>query len=128
MRVLLDTHVFVWWLVDDVRLSDESRRVLADTANELFLSVASAYEIAVKAARGRLTLPEPVETYLPSRLRATRCASLDIGLGHVVRAGSLPDIHRDPWDRLLVAQGQIEGLPIVTGDPVIARYDVDVIW
>ena len=128
MKALLDTHAFLWWLSDDHRLSDDGRNVIADGANDLFLSAASAYELAVNAGRGRLTLPEPIETFVPSRLQAMRCRSLDVGLAHALRAAMLPPIHRDPWDRLLVAQAQLEGLPIVTADPVIAQYDVDVIW
>lgn len=128
MRVLLDTHAFVWWVLDDERLSDTARALLLDRSNVVLVSAASAYEMSVKAARGRLTLPEPAGTYVASRLAGEGFTPLPIQVSHAVRAGSLPPIHRDPWDRLIVAQGQLDDLPILTTDPAIGRYDVETIW
>lgn len=128
MRALLDTHTFLWWVLDVPRLSDESRAILEDGDNDLVFSAASAYELAFKARSGRLTLPEPPETYVPDRLVSNGFTRLAIELAHALRAGSLPWIHRDPFDRMLVAQAQIEGLPILTADPAITRYDVETIW
>ena len=128
MRVLLDTHTFIWWLLDGPRLSDVARSILEDRANEVLLSATSAYEIAVKTARGRMTLPEPAESYVSSRLASEGFTPLPIQIAHAVRAGTLPPIHGDPWDRLLVAQAQVEGVPILTADPAIARYEVETIW
>ena len=128
MRALIDTHVFLWWVLDTPRLSLEGRRILEDGENELLFSAASAYELTIKAQRGRLTLPEPPDSYVPSRLVANGLTSMPIELSHALRAGSLPPIHRDPFDRMLVAQAQIEGLPILTADPAISRYDVETIW
>ncbi|MBI3748604.1 MAG: type II toxin-antitoxin system VapC family toxin [Chloroflexi bacterium] len=128
MRAILDTHAFLWWLLDIPRLSTEARAILGDGANELLFSAASAYELTIKAQSGRLTLPEPADAYLPSRLAANAFDSMPIELAHAVRAGMLPAIHHDPFDRMLVAQAQVEGLPILTADPAIARYDVETIW
>ena len=128
MRALLDTHTFLWWVLDIPRLSAESRAILEDGANELLFSAASAYEIALKARSGRLTLPDSPEAYVPDRLITNGFSRLPIDLAHALRAGTLPWIHRDPFDRLLVAQAQIEGLAILTADPVISRYDVETIW
>lgn len=128
MRALLDTHTFLWWVLDVPRLSADARSILEDGANELLFSAASAYELTIKAETGRLTLPEPAASYIPSRLAANAFESLSVELPHAVRAGSLPSIHRDPFDRMLVAQGQVEGLPILTADPAISRYDVETIW
>ena len=128
MRALIDTHVLLWWVLDLPRLSTEGRLIVEDGANELLFSTASAYELTIKAQSGRLTLPEPPERYIPSRLAATGVSPLPIELSHATRAGSLPPIHRDPFDRMLVAQAQIEGLPILTADPAISRYDVETIW
>jgi PIN domain nuclease of toxin-antitoxin system len=128
VRALLDTHTFLWWVLDVPRLSAESRTILEDGANELLFSAASAFEIALKARSGRLTLPESPEAYVPDRLIANSFTRLAIDLGHALRAGTLPWIHRDPFDRLLIAQAQMEGLPILTADPVISRYDVETIW
>lgn len=128
MRALLDAHAFIWWVLDTPRLSDECRRILADGTNDIVVSVASSYEIAYKASQGRLTLPEPPTEYVRSRLVANGFTSLPIDLGHALRAASLPRIHGDPFDRMLVAQAQIEDLPILTADPVIGLYDVATIW
>lgn len=128
MRALLDAHAFIWWVLDAPSLSDPCRDILSDGANEVFLSVASSYEIAYKAEQGRLTLPEAPATYIQSRLAANGFGSLSIELSHALRAGTLPRIHGDPFDRLLVAQAQIEDLPILTADPAIGRYDVETIW
>ena len=128
MRALLDTHTFLWWLLNADRLSEESRAILTDSANDVYVSAASAAEIAIKARQGRLTLPEPAESYVPSRLVSEGFLALPVEIGHALRAGVLPLIHGDPFDRLLVAQAQIEGIPIVTLDPAISRYDVETIW
>ena len=128
MKALLDTHTFLWWNADDPRLSQTSRDVIADGHNELYLSVASAWEIAIKAARGSLILPEPPEVYVPSRLQLHRILPLPIQLRHALHVFDLPPIHRDPFDRLLIAQSQLEDLPIMTTDPEIVRYDVSLIW
>ena len=128
MRVLLDTHAFLWWNTDDPRLSQTARDVIGDGRNELYVSVASAWEIAIKAARGSLLLPEPPEHFVPARLQLHRMLALAIQLRHALHVHDLPMIHRDPFDRLLVAQSRLEDLPILTADPEIARYDVSVIW
>ena len=127
MKVLLDTSILLWWVTGAERLSDRARWVIEDAGNEVFVSVASAWEIAIKAERGRLTLPLPAERYVPDLLGRFGFKPLDIALTHALRAGALPMHHRDPFDRLLVAQAQLEEMPVVTADPAIGRYDVDVI-
>ena len=128
MKALIDTHVLLWWVLDDPRLSARGAEILEDGRNDLYVSAASAYEIGVKAGTGRLAIPEPAATYVPSRLAANGLSAMAVELNHALRAASLPPIHRDPWDRLLVAQAQIEGIPIVTADPRIGQYDVKTIW
>jgi PIN domain nuclease of toxin-antitoxin system len=128
MRALLDTHAFLWWVLDDAHLSDAGRDIIGDGSNEVIVSAATAHEIGIKAASGRLALPEPPEIYVPSRIRSEGFAALAIDVAHALRAARLPMFHRDPWDRLLIAQAQVEGLPIITPDPVISRYDVETIW
>lgn len=127
MRTLLDTSAMLWWATDSRRLSRGARAVIEDPANALFFSVASAWEIAIKAERGHLQLPTAAEQYVPDLLRRFDVEVLPVDLSHALRAGALPPHHRDPFDRLLVAQAQIENLAIVTSDPAIGRYDVDVI-
>ncbi len=129
MRVLLDTHVFLWWSSDrGARVSERARAVLSDGATDVAISLVSVWEIAIKVGAGRMELPDAVEHYLPDRMRHHGFDLLPIELSHAFRAGSLPPIHRDPFDRMLVAQAQIEGLPILTADPAISRYDVETIW
>jgi PIN domain nuclease of toxin-antitoxin system len=128
VKALLDAHAFIWWVLDMPNLSESCREILSDGDNDLLLSAASCYEIAYKAAQGRLTLPEAPEEYIRSRLVANGFGSLPIEVSHALRAATLPVIHRDPFDRMLIAQAQIEGLPILTADPAISRYDVETIW
>ena len=128
MKALLDTHTFLWWVLDIPRLSADARSIIGDGANELLFSAASAYELTIKAQSGRLTLPESADTYVPSRLAANAFGTMAIELAHALRAGRLPAVHRDPFDRILVAQAQVEGLPIITADPAISRYEVETIW
>jgi PIN domain nuclease of toxin-antitoxin system len=128
MRALLDTHVFLWAALGVEQLSEHAHDLIEDKTNELLFSAASAYEIAVKVALGRLTLPEPVDLYVPSRIAAFGYEPLMVDVPHALRAAALPVVHRDPWDRLLVGQALIEGIPIITADPAIGQYGVETIW
>jgi PIN domain nuclease of toxin-antitoxin system len=123
---LIDTHVWLWMQTDPGRLRDETRQVLEDMANELLLSAASVWEIAVKYRIGKLPLPEPPLSYVPERMRRSGTAPLAIEPAHALRTGELPDHHNDPFDRLLIAQAQILGIPIVTVDRQIQAYDVKI--
>ncbi len=128
MRVLVDTHAWLWMLTRPDRLPAAARDTVGDPATEVLLSAASAWEIAIKYQLGRLPLPEAPTTYVPSRVAASGCTALAIEHAHVLRAGLLPDHHRDPFDRLLVAQGQILGVPLVSGDRALDAYDIDLLW
>jgi len=114
--------------MDDPQLSSSIREIIADGRNELFLSAASAWEIAIKAEQGRLSLPVQPQEYVADRLVLHGFRPLSITLSHALQVSVLPDHHRDPFDRLLVAQGQLEDMPILTADPIIARYDVNTIY
>jgi PIN domain nuclease of toxin-antitoxin system len=126
MRVLLDTHVFLWWNEDHPQLSRKARRILADPANSLVLSVVSAWEIAIKVQAGKLRIPEDAATYVPARAAHYGMEILPIQLAHALALQSLP--LRDPFDRMLIVQSQMENLPILTADPEIRGYAVDAIW
>ena len=128
MRALLDTHTFLWWNLDDPQLSETARKFITKGDNEIFLSAASAWEIAIKAATERLILPERPDQYVADRMRLHRFSALPIELSHALEVYRLPAIHQDPFDRLLIVQSQMEDLPILTIDPEIGRYRVDVIW
>jgi PIN domain nuclease of toxin-antitoxin system len=128
MNLLLDTHAFLWWVMDDPRLSQRARELLADGDNRLLFSAASGWEIAIKTHIGRLALPEPAEHFVPAQLAANAIENLPVLLSHALRTGALPNHHRDPFDRMLVAQSQLEGLPVLSSDPLLAQYEVEVIW
>lgn len=128
MRALLDTHTFLWWTVDDPRLSKKARRIMADGRNELYLSAASGWEMAIKARLGRLQLGEDLERFVHEQMALNGIEGLPVHMNHALHVYALPDHHGDPFDRLLVAQAQLEGLPILTGDPQIAQYEVETVW
>lgn len=128
MKVLVDSHVLLWWLLNDPHLSTTAKTLIADSETEVIISAVTGYELTLKASAGRLTLPGNIEQFVPSRIATEGFTSLPISVGHAARAGTLPLIHRDPFDRLLVAQAQMEGISILTADPAIGQYDVEVIW
>jgi PIN domain nuclease of toxin-antitoxin system len=128
VRLLLDTHAFLWWVMDDPRLSGPARQVLGEAANEVWLSAASALEVAMKAQRGRLRLPQAPERFVPRQLQANGFHPLPIRIEHALRVGSLPEHHRDPFDRLLIAQAVEDSLTIVTMDPRFRKYAIKTIW
>lgn len=128
MKILLDTHAFLWAVMDSDRLSDRARHLIGDPDNDLCLSAASAYEIAVKAAKGHLRLPEDPSTYIRTRIATLGLRPLPVTVEHATEAAMLPPIHADPWDRLLIAQARLESIPILTADRLVRRYDVETIW
>lgn len=128
MKLLLDTHTFLWWITDSPRLSEHARQLIAHGDNEVLFSAASGWEIAIKTGLGRLSLPDDAERFITEQLARNSFLVLPIQLSHALRVMALPDHHRDPFDRLLVAQAQVENLPILSSDPQIVRYDVEVIW
>lgn len=119
MRLLLDTHVVLWWLADDETLSEEVKQII-DTEAEAFISAASVWEIAIKQALGKLTGPPD----LLDTLDRSGLVELPIRSRHAAEAGGLPPLHRDPFDRMLVAQARCEGLTLLSRDPQVRRYDV----
>ena len=128
MRALLDTHAFLWWITDDPRLSTRVREVIADGGKILYFSAASGWEIAIKAGLGRLRIPENLERFLTEELAQNAIQVLPVYLSHALRVYTLPPHHRDPFDRLLISQALLGKLPVLTADPQIAIYPVDVIW
>mgnify|MGYP002525526543 CR=1 FL=1 len=128
MRALLDTHAFLWWVTDDARLSDRAREVIADGANEIHFSAASGWEIAIKARLGRLVAPDDLARFMTDQVEQNGFRTLAVALGHALRVHSLEDHHRDPFDRMLVAQSMVENLPIIGRDAQIKAYCVELIW
>ncbi len=123
MRVLLDTHIFLWLNAEPERLGDHLRSV-ENAGTELIVSAVSSWEIAIKYGLGRLPLPEPPERYVPERMRVIGARALAIEHRHALAVAALPPLHRDPFDRLLVAQAGLLDVPIMTADPELAQYPV----
>ncbi len=123
MRVLLDTHIFLWLQTEPERLG-EHLSIVEDRRNALLVSAVSSWEIAIKHGLGQLPLPEPAERYVPERLRAIGAEALAIEHTHALAVAALPWLHRDPFDRLLVAQAGLLDVPILTADPQVTAYAV----
>ena len=121
MRILLDTNVLLWWLADDARLSNVIRRTIRE-ADAVFVSAVSAWEIEIKRATGKLSAPDNLER----TIRDFNLSGLSVSVPHAIAAGRLPKHHRDPFDRMLIAQAKLESLTLVTSDAVFQAYDVAV--
>ena len=128
MRVLVDTHVFLWWVEGDRALPAKARAALADRENECLISMVSAWELAIKAGLGKLKLALPVKRYVVEHVAANGFRMLDIQMAHIGRVETLDPHHGDPFDRLLIAQALEEKLAVVTADPVFRKYGVKRIW
>lgn len=127
MKVLLDTHVFLWWISNNPRLGKEARNVISNIDNQLFLSAASGWEIAIKTGPGKLEVADDISSFMFEQMRLNALDELPVLISHALHAASLPNLHRDPFDRLLIAQAQLERLPILTGDEKFSAYSVEII-
>jgi PIN domain nuclease of toxin-antitoxin system len=128
MRALFDTHAFLWWIGNDPRLSTRAREIIADDGNAIVLSAVSAWEIAIKASLGRFAIRGDIAAFVNSNVTASGFEVLPLLIEHALRVASLPDHHRDPFDRALVAQAQVEDLALLTTDRAISRYSVRILW
>jgi len=128
MKYLLDTHIFLWWNLGKGQLSERIIGIISDGENEIFLSAASAWEIAIKVAKKKLTLPEEPVRFVPSRMQYHGFQPLPIQIHHATGVHQLPMHHTDPFDRLLIAQSRFESMPLLSADANIRRYDLEVIW
>jgi len=124
MNLLLDTHVFLWWCAQNPRLSTAATQAIADPDNTIFFSLASAWEIAIKQALGRVKTPEPIE----DAVQKNEFSPLEISFEHARVAGTLPPHHRDPFDRMLIAQAKVDRLTFVTHDSSMQPYEIDLLW
>lgn len=128
MRVLLDTHTFLWFVLNDPRLSALARSTVGDPANLVYVSPASYWEIAIKIGSGKYSLQTPHQTFFETHIAANNFTILPIEIRHASILTTLPRFHGDPFDRMLIAQAMSEGLSIVSIDPVIDQYGVPRIW
>jgi PIN domain nuclease of toxin-antitoxin system len=124
VRLLIDSHALVWWRAGSSRLSRTGRSAIADPASEVIVSVAGLWELTIKISAGRLTVDADLETIIAEEGFLVRA----IDFAHLHRLQSLPRIHRDPFDRMMIAQALAEGIPVVTGDRIFAAYGVQVVW
>jgi PIN domain nuclease of toxin-antitoxin system len=128
VRLILDTHAFLWWLSDDAALSTAARKAMAATSNVVLVSAASAWEIATKVRLGRLRGAEELAADFQGFINREGFTTLDITVNHGIRAGLLPGPHKDPFDRMLIAQAQAENLPIATNERIFEAYGVRRLW
>ena len=128
MKLLLDTHTWLWWQSAPERLNERTRELLADPDETLLFSAASSWEIGIKYALKKLELSEPPGIFVPDRVARGGFTPIPIEHAHALRVAELPLHHRDPFDRLLIAQAQLESATLATGDPAFLLYDVDVLW
>ena len=128
MRQLLDTHSFLWFIMGSSRLSTKVQALIEDENNENLLSVASVWEMAIKYSLGKLNLSLPFDLFIKQQLNLNDIGLLDININHISVVAALPFHHRDPFDRLLIAQAMVERLPILSADSVFAAYGVELFW
>jgi PIN domain nuclease of toxin-antitoxin system len=128
MRYLLDSHAFLWFAKNDPRLSPTALSAIQNAGSELYLSVASAWEISIKVGLGKLQVNQPLDTFLPRQLHQNGIQLLPITLEHAITVSALPLHHRDPFDRLLVAQSSESSIPLISADPILDQYGIQRIW
>ncbi|MDF5720767.1 MAG: type II toxin-antitoxin system VapC family toxin [Rhizonema sp. PD37] len=128
MKLLLDTQCWLWWFAQPERLNSETIAQIDNETNELWLSVASVWEMGIKIAIGKLPLPEPLDTYISSRMMQLGVKSLSITASQAIQAFALPLHHQDPFDRMLIAQAQMEKMMLVSADSIFRQYDVSMLW
>jgi PIN domain nuclease of toxin-antitoxin system len=128
MRILLDTHALLWWLSDDPALTRPARKIIADIRNTVIVSAASAWEIGTKVRLGKLPTANDLAADFSGHLDREGFQSMAISPEHGIRAGLLPGPHKDPFDRMLIAQAQAENMPIITNETIFESYGVRHIW
>ena len=128
MQALLDTHTLLWWLAGDKRLSRRARKVIGDAAATVYVSAASAWEIATKVRLGKLPDAEYLVSELGLHVASQGFSALDVSISHGLRAGALPGPHRDPFDRMLIAQAQAENLALISNEGVFDLYGITRFW
>ena len=128
MKLLLDTHIFIWWANEPEKLSEKAVAACQDNNNTLILSVVCAWEMQIKMQLGKLKINRPIEELIKTQQQANGLQVLPIELAHVFSLSNLPSHHKDPFDRLLIAQAKVEGATLVSVDPVFSSYGVEVLW
>jgi PIN domain nuclease of toxin-antitoxin system len=128
MNLLLDTHIFIWWNAQSAQLSSKTIALIQDRTNRVFLSLVSVWEMQLKLQSNKLTLPSPLAKIIETQQQSNRVELLPVMLPHVLALDSLPSHHKDPFDRLLIAQARTENLTLISHDSVFTKYPVQIIW
>ena len=128
MKYLLDTHAFLWAAGEPDKLSSQVKALLLDRNNQLLLSLASVWEIQIKIQAGKLKLPSPLPRIIQTQQQINQLELLPIDLSHILALGNLPDHHRDPFDRMMIAQAQVEDIILISRDSMVRQYPIQVIW
>jgi len=128
VKYLLDTHVFLWWITNSPRLPENIRAIIQEKKNELFLSAASIWEMMIKSRLNKLQLPDNPKEFIQEQLKLNSIKILNISMEHSFGVYDLPEIHKDPFDRMLISQSRSDGLLIITADSFIKQYDVETYW
>lgn len=128
MRLLLDTHTFIWFVTDNPKLSETARGLINDGNNEIWLSTASIWEMAIKQSTGKLSFGLPFRVFIEQQVSLNRIDILNINLDHIEVVVTLPFDHRDPFDRLIIAQAMVEQIPILSADSVFDAYPIQRLW
>jgi len=127
MKGLLDTHTFIWWDSEPSKLSAKALAFILDPNSKISLSVVSVWEIIIKQQVGKLTLHAPLPQIIAQQ-QANGISILDVSLDHVLEVENLPNLHKDPFDRLLIAQAKVEGFQLLSGDTIVSTYPVQIVW
>lgn len=128
MDYLLDTHVFLWFASDDIKLSTAAKKIIEDGKNNIYLSSASIWELSIKISIGKLKLKKDINKFIAENIAKYRYIPLSVTIHHALAITKLPEIHKDPFDRMLIAQASIEKMKIITSDGYISKYSVKTIW
>ncbi len=127
MKLLLDTHAWLWWISAPTRLRDETRNFISANTTKVFFSVVTSWEVVIKHGLGRLSLSEEPSQFIPKRIKRDQLTILPVKLEHTLEVARLPNHHKDPFDRLLVAQARVEGYTLVTSDQMVLQYPVQIL-
>ncbi len=128
MKYLLDTHAFLWFVSDDNRLSSKAKSIIKNNKNEIYFSAVSAWELSIKSSLRRLTIKEELEPFIVKQLAENNFSTLSITIFHSIYTSKLPEIHKDPFDRMLIAQSNVEKISLISKDKDIKKYKVQIVW
>jgi PIN domain nuclease of toxin-antitoxin system len=128
MRILLDSHALLWFVEDDPQMPESIKQIIENDENEKYLSIATIWELSIKYGLGKLQLSQPVKTYIPLAMKRNGLILLRISARHALRVSELPHHHKDPFDRLLVAQSLLESMPLVSADAILDAYGISRLW